>query len=783
MKRVPASGPLDAQLYIIGEAPGKEEEEYGKPFIGQSGMLLSRMLASVGQDRNQCRINNVVQYRPPGNRLEAWWPDNQGPNETVRNGIRELLADLQVVRPRVALLLGRAPLRALFGYDSIIKWRGSHLVYQDGDLEIKCIPTYHPAYLLRQPQEQYVTSLDIGRACARASGRVPWPNPQYEFILRPSAEKVIETLSFLQKKADEGPLILSVDIETRNKQIACIGISWSPTQAICIPILCVERWDGYFSPEEELEVVFFIRQLLTHENVSVVGQNFPYDSQYLIRQWGLWCKLNLDTMTAHHSLFSLLPKGLDFLSSFYLEDHIYWKDEGKDWNPKYMNEEQLWRYNCIDAVRTYAIAEEIKKTLLSMNYKRTKYGTPCEMQHNFQDTVLKMMLRGIRVDEGIKKDLGEKLLKAEQERIAWLQFITSGTEKMANSPKQLCQLFYEDLGIKPVMNYRVSPPRPTTNDDALEKIKKQDPLAVPLCETISEIRTMKIFHAVCAQPVDHDGRMRCSYIIPGTSTYRLASREDAFGFGTNLQNVSTGADYKNFSYPMPNLRKMFIADEGKTIGDFDGAQADARVVAWEANDELLKAIFRDKSRDLHTENAKDIFGACSGKGDPRRQLAKTGVHAANYIVTPSVLASHLGITTHEAEQFLARWFSAHPAIAEWHRRIRLEISSRRYVENAYGYRCYFFGRVDDIIKEAVAWIPQSTVGITINQGIRNVDLALPHVEALLQTHDSGTFQFPLEGKEETSKQICQLMEIEIPYEDPLVIPIDAHLGHSWGDCK
>lgn len=781
-KRVPAVGPLDAKLYIVGEAPGVEEERGGQPFVGSSGLVLSRMLSRAGADRATCRINNVTQFRPPGNKIETWWPRGGKPNETIQRGIAELLEDIKRVRPNVVLALGATPLRALFGYDSILKWRGSHLEYENKEIDLRCrvIPTLHPAYILRQAQEEWVATQDIRRAWERAQDPNKWPIFNYDFHLRPSFEETCRILLHFLALAEQDKLRLAVDIETRSKQVACIGLASSRRSAICIPLMCTERPAGYFLPHEEAEVVYLLRQLLGHPNVQVYGHNWPYDAQYIARYWGVTANLAQDTMTTGHVIFSSLKKSLDFLSSIYLEDHIYWKDEGKEWD-RTMPEERLWHYNCLDAVRTFAIAEEQIKTLEGMNHKRTSYGTPFEIQHRVQGHIFKAMLRGVRVDLEKKAEYAEELDKAIEFRRKWLKDVTGGTMKMANSPKQLIKLFYEDMGIKPVMNYHVDPPKPTVNDDALEKIKQREPLAIPICETVSEIRSLAIFRAICHQELDHDQRIRCSYIIPGTVTYRLASKEDAFGYGTNLQNISSGGGHGDFK--LPNLRKFFIPDNGYIMGDYDGAQADARVVAWDAGDESLKEIFRDPTRDLHIENARAIFGACTGKSDPRRQLAKAGVHAANYLVSASELARHLGIIVHEADRFLRNWYGAHPAITKWHDRIRFEISSRRYVENAFGYRCYYFGRIDDIIKEAVAWIPQSTVGIMINIGLSQVCENVPEANLLLQTHDSANFQFPLRFWQASNIRIKHHMQVVIPYEDPLIIPIDAHLGNSWGACK
>jgi DNA polymerase I-like protein with 3'-5' exonuclease and polymerase domains len=374
------------------------------------------------------------------------------------------------------------------------------------------------------------------------------------------------------------------------------------------------------------------------------------------------------------------------------------------------------------------------------------------------------------------------LTEEEATRQQWLNTVI-GKPLNPRSPKQLQELFYHDLGCAVVTSRKTQ--RPTTDSDALDKIALSDPILRPICSAINQIRQLSNFRSVCLQPIDHDSRIRCSYNIAGTETFRFSSSQDAFGFGTNLQNISSGQE-RNQDFPLPNLRKLFVPDAGYTMGDFDLAQADARVVAWDAQDEPLMELFADPSRDLHNENTEVIFGKCLGKNDPNRQLSKTGVHLTNYGGTPAVLAASLGLTRHEAERFQARWFSAHPAIRDWHNRVLSELQSRRYVENAFGYRRFYFDRIEGILKEALAWIPQSTVAITTNLGIERVRERLSghKVEFLLQVHDSSVFQWPTHLTEALLPQIRANLQIPIPYPTPLIIPVGSKTSDvSWGDCK
>lgn len=234
----------------------------------------------------------------------------------------------------------------------------------------------------------------------------------------------------------------------------------------------------------------------------------------------------------------------------------------------------------------------------------------------------------------------------------------------------------------------------------------------------------------------------------------------------------------------PNIRQLFRPDPGYLILEGDLKQADAQVVAWDAGDEKLKRIFRD-GLDLHNENTKTIFGVCTGDKDPNRYKAKQGVHLTNYGGTAKVLASTINIPTAEAERFQQKWFEAHPEIKRWQNRIEREVQTTRTIRNAFGFKRRFFDRVDyHLIKQALAWIPQSTVALTINHAWRNIEQNLPEVDVLLQVHDSLVMQFKESLFPAIVPRIREQMLIRIPYPDPLIIPVDFKVSDkSWGDCK
>ena len=139
-----ADGVAGSPLMLVGEAPGREEDLQGRPFVGRSGQLLDRILASIGLDRGKVYIANVVPWRPPGNRTPT-------PQELAicRPFIER---QIELAAPRCLVLLGGAANSALTGSShGIVKQRGKWLNLQMGRLVLPAMPTFHPAYLLRNP--------------------------------------------------------------------------------------------------------------------------------------------------------------------------------------------------------------------------------------------------------------------------------------------------------------------------------------------------------------------------------------------------------------------------------------------------------------------------------------------------------------------------------------------------------------------------------------------------------------------------------------------------------
>jgi DNA polymerase len=142
-----ADGNPQARVMFVGEAPGRDEDLAGLPFVGRSGKLLDRMLAAIGLDRTSAYIANIIPWRPPGNRTPT-------PQES-QICLPFILRQIELADPDVLVCLGGPSSQALLGFkDGIRRTRGRWLSFDTGKREIRAMATFHPAYLLRSPLEK-----------------------------------------------------------------------------------------------------------------------------------------------------------------------------------------------------------------------------------------------------------------------------------------------------------------------------------------------------------------------------------------------------------------------------------------------------------------------------------------------------------------------------------------------------------------------------------------------------------------------------------------------------
>tara|TARA_Y100000590_G_C15558904_1_gene953930 strand:- start:462 stop:1166 length:705 start_codon:yes stop_codon:yes gene_type:complete len=149
-----SDGNINSKIMIIGEGPGANEDAEGKPFVGRAGKLLDKMLAAIQLDRKKVYISNVVNYRPPSNRKPT--------DIEIERYLPYLISHIEIINPKILLLLGSTALNALIGNETVIsKARGKWFQKEIGVVKPWVIASFHPAFLMRQPEQKKLSWIDL----------------------------------------------------------------------------------------------------------------------------------------------------------------------------------------------------------------------------------------------------------------------------------------------------------------------------------------------------------------------------------------------------------------------------------------------------------------------------------------------------------------------------------------------------------------------------------------------------------------------------------------------
>lgn len=570
------SGPANAKILLIGEAWGSEEARLGKPFVGQSGQELNRMLAAAGLSRDEILFTNVIHAHPPDNEFTFFFHDSKAKVESFA-GLKckpELIASVQrlrqlieIVKPQLIILAGNIPLWALFpekvsistkvGFkvpSGIMSWRGSELTYTfSNGATVAALPIIHPSAILRSWDLRHITVHDLRRAAMYLYGKKSsWGPFEVRAWHKPTFEQALRYLQLLETQLTTPfPLHIAADIETyRRRDMVCVGLSVDPDKLpsdvpnnICLPFFHFDQhgnYQPYFTISEELALLTLLRRIFHHHRTHIIGQNWNYDAYFFFTHLFSYLPPAFDTMLAQHVLFPGTRKSLDYLASLYLENYVYWKDESEDWNEPGAHE-TLWLYNCRDCEATRLIAKA-QRPILASEKLTEQYDFLLESW----DTAMRASLTGMPFDHTARSRVRLQLL----ERATWLQerltvsvpefarYSTTG-KLWFNSPKATMDLFYGTLQLKPILHKKTK--EPTVDATALPQIRAREPLLASLTLYLEELRSIEVFIShfldVKLSPAN---RIHCSFNVGGTVTFRWSSAATPTGIGTNMQNLPKG---------------------------------------------------------------------------------------------------------------------------------------------------------------------------------------------------------------------------------------------------
>jgi len=237
---------------------------------------------------------------------------------------------------------------------------------------------------------------------------------------------------------------------------------------------------------------------------------------------------------------------------------------------------------------------------------------------------------------------------------------------------------------------------------------------------------------------------------------------------------------------IPPIRSMFIPDEGYTMWDLDLDSADLRIVTWESGAQWMKDCFA-AGKKPYVELAKEYYHDPSiSKRHKSYPAFKKFCHGTNYLGGGAEMAGQCGLLVNEADRLQKWYFGVNPEIPKWQAEFVRRFKITGDVKNIFGNQTHFFDRIDDaLVKKAIAWLPQSTIGLLINRIWANIDENLSEdVDVLLQVHDSLLGQYPTEKEEDILPRLEEQTHVVLPYGEPLIIPAGFKRSTiSWGDCR
>lgn len=815
---VPGRGPRGAKIAVVGEAPGAVEDQTGLCFSGPSGHLLDDLLEEAGIEPAAVYRTNVIKYKLPENKVKnlnliglEW-----------QTCVNELEKELKALQPNVIVPLGDTALRAITGFKGIRKYRGSILETLWG--KQKVVPTFHPAHLLHQEGseiaafwQKYIILTDL----RRIKEQQEFPERRLPRRQLEVARSSLDLYRFLDCYKDRTKYpILSVDIESIHCIPVCIGLAFTRSHAISVPLFDVfgkrNARNQLIEPGISKSELAFLWQdtakLLADPTIKVIGQNFKYDQDKLYRLGFIIGNFWLDTMLLSHTLEPELPQGLDFQTSVWTEEP-YYKSEWQEFNARKDNFSKLLIYNARDAAVTKEIQEvrweEAREDNLQEYYHREVH--PLHFLYWQLETI------GVKADLSKQGELRAKyrnLWEVQQkeldEILGWPQRpqgkskVLQGcnVESKAGKNPQV-QLALRELGF---------PPRKSTDEDTLVALlgnqAKTDRQIRGINLILSIRKVRKTISTYVDARTDYDRRWKTSVRITGTENGRTSTgilekpirpENMCHAFQTLTKHGDVGQD----------VRTMYVPDPGYIFFNLDLSQAEARLVALLSRDIELLALF--DTVDIHAFTAAMIF-----KGDyknflktpagepPERFIGKTARHAGNYgmgkhrlMQTVNTDAKKYGIdlqiSEYRAGKILNTFHEFTPKIRSvFHKEVERALEEHeRLLFNPFGRRRRFYERWgESLFKEAYAFIPQSTVSDHLKRAMLRVKKQMPKLVFQIEAHDACFG----EAREKDIDDVVSLIKYELmqPIDFSLctlsrgsiVIPADIEIGEkSYKDLR
>ena len=573
--------------------------------------------------------------------------------------------------------------------------------------------------------------------------------------------------------------ICSLDTETTslNSMIAKlvgISISINAGSAFYIPI---NHQDHIHDQLNINSINEYLKPILEDPSILKIGQNIKYDA-HIFLNYGIELQgIKEDTMLMSYVLESNESHGMDKLSHKYLNHECISYESLVGKGVKQITFDQV----SIDDALQYA-AEDADVTLQLYNHFKLLLKKEKSLLSIYQDieipamkSLIKIERNGVLIDHKILQSqshvIGEKLIQLEKKA-----FELAGQPFNLSSPKQLQEILFEKLGIKPLKKTPTG--TPSTSEDVLSELSADYPLPKLILEYRGLAKLKSTYTDKLPKMINEiTGRVHTSYNQAVAITGRLASSDP------NLQNIPIRTEDGR------KVREAFIAPKGSKILSADYSQIELRIMAHLSKDERLIEAFKN-NEDIHKITAAEIFGCdLANVSSEQRRYAKVINFGLIYGMSAFGLAKNLNIERVAAQNYIERYFSRYPSVRNYMEETKQSAKNNGYVETYFGRRLW----VPEIngsngIRRAAAERAaingpmQGTAADLIKMAMNAVDNWIQSSKEMtgkmiMQVHDELVFEVPEVEVDIFKANIIDLMENVAKLDVPL--KVDIGVGDNW----
>jgi DNA polymerase-1 len=572
---------------------------------------------------------------------------------------------------------------------------------------------------------------------------------------------------------------ITIDTETTSQspmiaELVGISLSTKPQKAYYIPLA-----HSYLGAPEQLSKEFVIEKIkgiLENPDIEKTGHNIKYDF-IVLKNVNIHVKgIAFDTMLASYLLnpnkanHNLTDVTMEYLGVKKLSFNEVIGKGRRDFSDVPIDD--ATRYSGEDAAVTLKLKRCLELGIKEQGLENLFH----EIEIPLVEVLADMEMAGVKIDQRLMDAFSQKMaaeLSSIEERIYFL----AGDEFNINSPKQLQEILFEKLGLRPVKKTKTGY---STNIDVLEQLSLEHELPGEIIEfrALSKLKSTYV-DALPKLVNPKTGRLHTSFNQTVTATGRLSSSDP------NLQNIPIRGEWGK------KIRQAFIAEDGNLLLSSDYSQIELRILAHLSEDRKLIKIFKHDG-DIHTGTAAELFGVTPEKVTTEmRRGAKTVNFGIIYGISPYGLSQQLGISPEEARSYIDTYFSRHSGVKNYIDNLIKEAAKKGYVSTLFNRK-----RAIPELKGSNKNIRQLGERLATNSPIQGsaadiIKVSMLNIrnrlkreglqaKMLLQVHDELLFEVPEKEKETVKELVKEEMEKAVKLR--VQLKVDIGMGRNWAEA-